>query len=186
MNLVQLSTAADRGAYYYDPTNGSLYHVPRGELLKLDPVGLPQLLGVPVVSLLLVMGIVHFTRGLRYDAISPLLLLAVLPVSACLPLWLVRRWQRRVSRTIREGYRPVAGVEPGRFSRRIYGMLLVYCLFLALFALLAFGEAVGSGSLLAAFFAVVFFDAGAMVLAILQPIGKLRAYTTLKRNAGLK
>jgi len=188
MNLVQISTSIENGAYYYDPATGEIYHVPCGDLLELNHVNLSNVLGGLLGGLVVAVGMFGYAKNLHYDGqpLAPLLLLAVLILGACLFCWMVKGNQKRISRSIREEYRPVNGdLDWDRImkrGRKVYVQILAYCVFLFLFAIISWCISVTSTSVMFALCTIVFFDTGVMMLAILQPLGKLSAYAKLRKR----
>jgi len=192
MNLVQISTSIENGAYYYEPSDGEIYRVPYDDLLELNNVNLSNVLGGLLGGLVVAVGIFGYVKNPHYDGhpLAPLLLLAVLILGACLSCRMVKGNQKRISRSIREEYCPVNGdLDWSRImkrDRKVYVQILSYCVFLFLFAIVSWCISGTSASVMFALCTIVFFDAGVMVLAILQPLGKLSAYAKLKRRYNYK
>jgi len=188
MNLVQISTSPKHGAYYCDPSAGEVYHVPYEDLPELNNVRMPSFAGGLIGGLAVSIGMVGYAKDLRYNghSLAPLLLLLVLIFTSCLVFGLVKGNQKRISRSIREQYHPVCGEldlsQIMRYGQKLYVQIAVYSVFLFTFTVLSLCISVAEDSVLFALFSIVFFDTGVMVLVILQPVGKLKARSKLKKG----
>lgn len=188
MSLVQIAASIENGAYYYDLTSGQIYRVPHEDLLELNNVRFTNVIGGLIGGILVVMGILSYAKNLRYGD-SPLalrLLLVVWVLSSCLFCWLVKNNQKRISRLIRDRYRALHEVlslrQVVKQGRKAYIQLSVYCVFLFFFAIVSLSISVTSASALYALFSIVFFDTGVMVITILQPFGKIIAYSSIRKK----
>lgn len=188
MNLVQISTSTENGAYYYDLSNGQIYRVPQEDLLELNNVRFTGVIGGLVGGILVVIGMFGYAENLRYGN-RPLVLLFLLiawVLSSWLTRWLVKNNQKRISRSIRDRYRALNEVPNLRQimkrGRKVYIQLSVYCVFLFFFAIYALSISVTSDSVLYALFSIVFFDTGVMMITILQPFGKIIAYSGIRKR----
>lgn len=188
MNLVQISASPEYGAYYYDPSAGKVYHVPYEDLPELNNVRMPNLAGGLIGGLAVSIGMVGYAKDLRYNGhpLAPLLLLLVWIFTSCLVVGLVKGNQKRISRSIREQYRPVCGdldfAQIMRHGQKLYMQIAAYCVFLFTFTVLSLCISAAEDSVLFALFSIVFFDTGVMMTVILQPLGKLKACSKLKRR----
>lgn len=188
MNLVQIAASVEYGAYYYDFSTNKIYHVPHEDLLELNHVRFANLTGWLIGSAVVVTGMVKYVKNLRYSnrSHSLLLLLTVLVLSSCLFYGLAKSNQKRISHFIRDRYRAVNENldlrQIVRHGRKAYVQISVYCVFLFFFAVVSLSESVTSASALFAFFSIVFFDTGVMMITILQPLGKIAAYFNIKRK----
>ena len=77
MNLVQISTSTENGAYYYDLSNGQIYRVPQEDLLELNNVRFTSVIGGLVGGILVVIGMFGYAENLSYGN-RPLALLLLL------------------------------------------------------------------------------------------------------------
>ena len=188
MNLVQISTSAENGAYYYDHSTGQIYRVPQEDLLELNNVRFTSIIGGLVGGILVVIGMFGYAKNLRYGnrPLALLLLLIAWVLSSCLMGWLVKNNQKRISRLIRDRYRALNEVSNLRqiikHGRKVYIQLSVYSVFLFFFAIFALAISVTSASALYALFSIVFFATGVMVITILQPLGKIIAYSSIRKK----
>lgn len=188
MNLVQISASIEYGAYYYDLSNGQAYHVPHEDLLELNNVRFTNVIGGLIGGILVVIGMFGYAKNLRYGD-SPLALLVLLAagvLGSCLLWWLVKNNQKRISRFVRDRYHALNEdlnlrqiIKQGR---RAYIQIAVYSIVLFFFAIISFSISIASASALYALFSIVFFDTGVMMTAILQPLGKVIAYSRIKRK----
>lgn len=188
MNLVQISASTEYGAYYYDLSNGQIYHVPHEDLLELNNVRFTNVIGGLIGGILVVLGIFGYAKNWRYGGgpLALLLLLTLWILSACLIYWLVRDNQKRISCFIRDRYRALKEdlhlSQILKRDRKTYIQLSVYCIFLFFLAIVQLSLSISSVSVLYALFSLVSFDAGVMTIAILQPVGKMIAYSRIKRR----
>lgn len=189
MNLIQISASMQDGAYYYDRSTQEIYHVPHADLQELNNVSAASLMGGLAGGILAAAGITAWAKVLRYGdrRVFLLLLLLAAALSSCLVFLLVKRSQKRISRLIRDRYRPLREEQVlSRTGKRggVYVQISVYCALLFLLSVFSLSISIASDSVLYALFSVVLFDAGVMVLAILQPLGKMLAYSGIKRRYG--
>lgn len=189
MNLVQIATSVEHGALYYDPSARKIYYVPYTDLLDLNNVRFTNLTGWMFGSLAVVIGIVMFIQNKQYTQnISQLLLLLlfILILSSCAIIWAVKRNQNRISCLIREKYHTIDYnsnlSHKMKCGQTIYKKIGIYTVFLFCFAVVSFGILVQSSEILFAFSFVTLFDASVMMIAILQPLGKISAYFNIKRG----
>lgn len=188
MNLVQISTSTENGAYYYDLSNGQIYRVPQEDLLELNNVRFTSVIGGLVGGILVVIGMFGYAENLSYGnrPLALLLLLMAWVLSSCLMRWLVKNNQKRISRLIWDGYRALNEVPNLRqimkHGRKVYIQLSIYSVLLFFFAIAALSISITSSSVLYALFSIVFFATGVMVVTILQPIGKVIAYSRIREK----
>lgn len=188
MNLVQISTSTEYGAYYYDLSTRKIYHVPYDDLLELNNVRFTNLIGGLIGGIVVVVGMIEYAQNLRYGdrPLSLLLLLVVWVLSSCLLCWLAKSNQKRISGSIRDRYRTVNEdldlIQSVKHGRKAYIQVSLYCVFLFFFAIVSLSISVTSASVLYALFSIVSFDTGVMMIAILQPLGKIAAYASIKRR----
>lgn len=124
MNLVQIATSVEHGAYYYDFLTCKIYHVPYEDLLNLNEVRFSNLLGWMLGSSMAMIGVIHYAQDmqLKQNFATLFFLVVGLVLSAAIIVWGIKRNQKRIS------------------------------------------------------------DAGVMMIAILQPFGKIAAYFTIKKR----
>ena len=189
MNLVQIATSVEHGALYYDLSARKIYYVPYTDLFELNNVRFANLTGWVFGSTAVVIGIVMFIQNKQYTQdISHLLLLllVILILSSCAIIWAVKRNQNRISCLIREKYRTIDYSlnlsHKMKCGQTIYKKMGIYTVLLFCFAIVSFGILVQSSEILYAFSFVTLFDAGVMMIAILQPLGKLSAYFNIKKG----
>lgn len=189
MNLVQIATSKEYGAYYYDFSTSKIFYVPHDDLLELNNVRFSNLTGWFIGSLVVTMGIIGYVKNLQFDHSSSLLFLLVLIasiVSSALLCWLVKSNQKRISCLIRDRYRTAKHhlnlVQALRHGRKIYVQLSIYVVILFIMAFISLGISLGSSDILFALFTIVFFDSGTMMTTILQPFGKIAAYFRVKKT----
>ncbi len=188
MNLVQISTSTEYGAYYYDLSTREIYRVPYEDLLELNNVRFTNLIGGLIGGIVVVVGIFEYTKNLRYGnrSLSLLLLLIVWVLSSCLLCWLTKSNQKRISRLIRDRYRTLnEDLDLSQILKRgckAYIQLAVYCVFLFFLTIASLSISITSSSVLYALFSIVCFDTGVMMIAILQPLEKIVAYSRIKRR----
>ncbi len=188
MNLVQISTSTEYGAYYYDLSTREIYRVPYEDLLELNNVRFTNLIGGLIGGIVVVVGIFEHTKNLRYGnrSLSLLLLLIVWVLSSCLLCWLTKSNQKRISRLIRDRYRTLnEDLDLSQILKRgckVYIQLAVYCVFLFFLTIASLSISITSSSVLYALFSIVCFDTGVMMIAILQPLEKIVAYSRIKRR----
>lgn len=188
MSFVQISASIEHGAYYYDLSTGSVYHVPHEDLLELNNVRSSNVLGGLIGGILVAAGMVGYAKNLRHGD-HPLtlpLLLIVWALSSCLFYWLAKRNQKRISRLVREQYDALPGDlnlrQIMKYGRKVSIQLGIYCTALFFAAIVSWSISVTSASVLYALFSIVCFDTGVMMMTILQPIGKLLARFSMKRR----
>lgn len=188
MNLVQISTSTEYGAYYYDLSTREIYRVPYKDLLELNNVCFTNLIGGLIGGIVVVAGIFECAKNLRYgnSSLSLLLLLIVWALSSCLLCWLAKSNPKRISRLIRDRYRTLnEDLDLSQILKRgckVYIQLAAYCVFLFFLTIVSLSISITSSSVLYALFSIVCFDTGVMMIAILQPLGKIAAYSRLKRR----
>lgn len=189
MNFIQIASSVERGAYYYDPVNDIAYHVPYEELLELNNVQFKRLFGLLVCSAIVVAAIIVFINGIQHEQnISlPLWLLTIVAVlSSCMLCQFVRCHQKKISDTIQSRYSILSeGINLAQEIKqggKVYFKILAYIAFLFCMAILSLNLLKDSPDILLEIFFVAFFDTGAMMITILQPFGKIRAYSKIKKG----
>lgn len=191
MEFVQIATSIERGAYYYDISTGNVYHVPHEELLAVNNVRPVRLLISLACSTLVVAIIVEYVSSIQYmyDTSLPLLLLMTVAVlSSCVFYWLVKRHQKKIFNLIQNKY-PVLSqeidlMEEIKLGCKTYFQLGVYIIFLFFASLISLRLRSEAPDILLDIFSVAFFDTSIMMITILQPLRKVRAYLRI-HNRGL-
>ncbi len=190
MDFVQIAVSMEYGAYYYELSTGRLYHIPYEELLDWSDTSFSSLTGWLIGSFLVAAGTISYTKQLHFrHHTAPLLWIPIGSLlGAVLICCLVRSHQKKTAQRIRDRASALRRsphiAQTIRQGRKIYIQLTVYIVVLFIMSLVCFAISVSSSQVLFALFAILFFDAGVMTAAILQPLGKMAAYTKLKRSGG--
>lgn len=183
MELVQIAASTERGAYYYDLSTDKVYHVPNEELLELNNIRFSRLLGLLICSALVVVVIVEcaiFFQNI-YEYYLHLLPLVVIAVFSSCGFWrLVKLHQKKLSYSIKNR-RPISIkeinlMEEIKFGCKTYFQLGIYIVFLFCAAIFSLNLRSESPDILLDIFSVAFFDTSIMMIAILQPLRKVRVY----------
>lgn len=191
MEFVQIATSIERGAYYYDISTDNVYHVPHEELLEMNNVRSIRLLVLLACSIFVVTMIVEYVSSIQYmyDTSLPLLLLMTIVIlSSCMFYWLVKRHQKKIFSLIQNKY-PVLSqeidlMEEIKLGCKTYFQLGIYIIFLFCTAIISLKLRSESPDILLDIFSVAFLNTSIMMIAILQPLGKVRVYLRI-HNRGL-
>ena len=188
MNLVQIATSVEHGAYYYDFLTCKIYHVPYEDLLNLNEVRFSNLLGWMLGSSMAMIGVIHYAQDmqLKQNFATLFFLVVGLVLSAAIIVWGIKRNQKRISGFIRERYRTVKQdldlIEKLKYGQKDYVKIAVYIIFIFCLAISCLLFLVQTAEALFFFFFVISLDAGVLMIAILQPFGKIAAYFTIKKR----
>ena len=189
MDFVQIAVSVKRGGYYYDFPSGKIYFVPPGGLADQGGESAPNLLMWVAGAAFGTAGLIGLARHARQPYSAQFFLTVVLlaaAVSSGLIRWLLRRGQKQFGQSVRRQCRALtpdpALREELRRGRGIYIKLAIYAAVLFCAAVVCLALLSQSPTFQLALLFLIFFDAGVMVITILQPIGKLSAYSRLKKQ----
>lgn len=189
MNLVQIATSVDHGAYYYNTTTNDVYHVPYEELLELNNVRSMRLFSLLIFCTLFVTVIVEFAHNVHheYSVSLPIWLLMTMTFFSSYILYrFVKRHQKRISSLIQVRHpvllQRIDLIQEIKHGRKTYFKILAYIIFLFCTAILSLVLLKETPDILLEMFFVSFFDTGVMMMAILQPFGKILAYSKIKKG----